>query len=466
MADQAQGSRRPLLCLCFCLLLSSSAQQAMTMDLDDDDDDAEFTDFRPARRLSSDSFNVLNSNASRSNSSGSAFCRLLSLQILDLSNNQLSGELPDCWWNMQALQFMDLSNNSFSGEIPAASSSFNCSLESLHLAGNAFTGEFPPIVRGCQQLATLDVGNNMFFGQIPSWIASGVPALKILRLRSNNFYGEIPWELSRLSQLQLLDLANNRLTGLIPKQFGKLISMKNPKINSSSASLGGSNYQDRIDIIWKGKDLIFERILELMTGIDLSNNSLSHCIPDELVDLQGLRFLNLSGNHLSCGIPVNIGSLKYLESLDLSSNELSGPIPPSISSLSSLSVLHLSNNNLSGKIPTGNQLQTLGDPLNYCNNSGLCGPPLEVPCSNNLLESDEINGKEIEDEWLYYWVIAGIVFGSWLWFGMFFSMVKWRSYVFSFVDGMQCNITQKVHHVDQLLSKGISDSDSYISYKV
>ncbi|KAL6643115.1 hypothetical protein ACP70R_021296 [Stipagrostis hirtigluma subsp. patula] len=460
MAGQALGSQRPLLCLCLCLLLSSSAKPAATMDLDDDD--GNFPDNRPARHLYGDTFNVLNSNASNSNSSGAAFCRLLSLQILDLSNNQLTGELPDCWWDMQALQFMDLSNNSFSGEIPAASSSFNCSLESLHLAGNSFTGVFPSAVNGCQQLATLDIGNNMFFGQIPPWIGSRVPALKILRLRSNNFSGDIPSELSRLSQLQLLDLANNSLTGLIPREFGNLTSMKNPKIVSSSGALGGSNYQDRIDIIWKGQELIFQRILELMTGIDLSRNSLSQCIPDQLVDLQGLRFLNLSRNHLSCGIPKNIGSLKYLESLDLSWNELSGPIPPSISSLTSLSTLHLSNNQLSGKIPTGNQLQTLTDPQIYCNNSGLCGFPLDVPCANTSLASDEIYGKQFEDQWLFYWVIAGIVFGFWLWFGMFFSIAKWRYYVFSFVDAMQCNITQKVHHDDRLLSKGISDPDPFL----
>ncbi|KAF0894045.1 hypothetical protein E2562_033924 [Oryza meyeriana var. granulata] len=58
-------------------------------------------------------YNVLNSNSSNS-SSGSVFCRLLSLQILDLSNNKLTGKLPDCWWNLQNLQFMDLSHNDFS----------------------------------------------------------------------------------------------------------------------------------------------------------------------------------------------------------------------------------------------------------------------------------------------------------------------------------------------------------------
>ncbi|RCV42583.1 hypothetical protein SETIT_9G227000v2 [Setaria italica] len=459
MAEHAQGSRALLicLCLCLCLLLSSSEHLAMSMDLDDDDffDDSFYDEVAPARRLYDERrLNVLNSNTS-SNRSGAAFCRLLSLQILDLSNNQLTGELPDCWWEMQALQFMDLSNNSFSGQIPEAPPTHNCYLESLHLAGNGFTGVFPSVVQGCESLATLDIGNNQFSGTIPPWIGGEDRALKILRLRSNNFTGEIPPDLSKLPQLQLLDLANNGLTGPIPREFGKLTAMRNPIINSTG-SLDGSTYQDRIDIIWKGQELIFQRILQLMTGIDLSGNSLSQCIPEEITNLEGLRFLNLSRNNLSCGIPKNIGSLNVLESLDLSLNELSGVIPVGLSNMVSLNTLNLSNNHLSGQIPTGNQLQTLNDPSIYSNNPGLCGPPLDIPCTNASPALDKKDGKDC-DQWLYYCVIAGIVFGFWLWCGMILSIPKWRHSVFFFVDRMQYKVMLKLQPIDQYLSKEKSD---------
>jgi hypothetical protein len=188
--------------------------------------------------------------------------------------------------------------------------------------------------------------------------------------------------------------------------------------------------------------VIYQRILELLTGIDLSNNNLSQYIPPELTNLKGLRFLNLSRNHLSGGIPENIGTLNVLESLDLSFNLLSGHIPQGLSNCRFLNFLNLSNNHLSGKIPSGSQLHTINDPSIYGNNYGPCGDPLP-PCTNTSLTADKGNGGEC-DQWLYYCVIAGVVFGCWLWFGMLFSFANWRSSLFFFVDDMQCKIMKKM----------------------
>jgi Leucine-rich repeat (LRR) protein len=374
------------------------------------------------------------------------WCNLQNLRFIDLSRNRLTGELPGCWWNLQELEFMDLSNNSFSGEIPAAQAGQTCSLWSLYLAGNNFIGAFPPALNRCNLLATLDIGNNMFFGGIPPWIGSQVPSLRILSLRSNNFTGNIPPELSQLSQLQLLDMANNSLAGSIPVAFGNLTSMKNPQgLSTLVVQEGEPTYNDRINVMWKGQKLIFERTLWLLTGVDLSGNFLSGCIPEELTNLQGLQFLNLSRNHLSCGIPQGIGSLNSLESLDLSSNDLWGEIPPSISILSGLSIFNVSHNHLSGKIPAGSQIQTLTDPSIYSDNSGLCGFPLVILCADTSLPPDGING-EGEDQWLYYCVIAGIIMGFWLWFAMLFTVQTWRCGFYFFVDDVQCKFMQKMSH--------------------
>ena len=123
-----------------------------------------------------------------------------------------------------------------------------------------------------------------------------------------------------------------------------------------------------------------------------------------------------------------------------------------------LSTFNISNNHLSGKIPTGSQMQTLTDPSIYRNNSGLCGFPLE-DCPNTSPASDEKTG-EGEDQWLYYCVTAGVVFGFWLWFGLLFSVETWRCALLFSVDGMQSKIMQKVSHIDQFISK--SSNDQYM----
>ncbi|KAF7105304.1 hypothetical protein CFC21_106129 [Triticum aestivum] len=158
-----------------------------------------------------------------------------------------------------------------------------------------------------------------------------------------------------------------------------------------------------------------------------------------------MQFLNISRNNLSGSIPKDIGNLKLLESLDLSWNKLSGHIPPSVSNLTSLTALNLSNNLLSGDIPTGSQLQTLEDPSIYGNNLGLCGPPLSIPCTNNSSSTEAVDGDhEHETVWLYYSVIAGTVFGFWVWFGALFFCKIWRFALFNRIDAMQRIVVHKM----------------------
>ena len=64
-------------------------------------------------------------------------------------------------------------------------------------------------------------------------------------------------------------------------------------------------------------------------GISLPRNNLVGYLPNEICNLQKLKWLSLSYNQLKGVIPDNIGQLTLLESLSLSNNKLQGQLPAS-----------------------------------------------------------------------------------------------------------------------------------------
>ncbi|XP_038989111.1 receptor-like protein EIX2 [Phoenix dactylifera] len=364
------------------------------------------------------------------------------LYLLELSSNQLEGELPRCWNEYSQLLTLDLANNNLSGEIPSSMGSLS-RLQSLHLNNNNFFGELPSSLQQCNGLTFLNLAQNKFSGNLPAWIGEGLQDLVVLQLRSNMFSGNIPPQLAELSKLQILDLGHNNLSGSIPPSFGNFSAMASTMQGSISsfeywtfANYGLYSYNESLYIITKGEEQEYSKILYLVKSMDLSSNSLSGEIPEEIGNLLALNNLNLSRNHLTGKIPDRIGGLQSLESLDLSMNELSGTIPQSISNLTSLSHLNMSYNNLSGRIPTGYQLQTLEDPSIYVGNLDLCRPPISESCSSN--ETDHGNYEEYEDDdemlWFYLSMVLGFVVGFWVVFGVLLLKSSWRNAYFQMTD--------------------------------
>ena len=65
------------------------------------------------------------------------------LEILDLSNNQLSGPIPFRLGWLDQLRILDLSSNQLSGDIPTWLAELP-NLQEIALAANQFTGCVPP----------------------------------------------------------------------------------------------------------------------------------------------------------------------------------------------------------------------------------------------------------------------------------------------------------------------------------
>ncbi|KAH7839413.1 hypothetical protein Vadar_003852 [Vaccinium darrowii] len=392
---------------------------------------------------------VMSLNLSKNNFSGSIslICAITESQLnyLDLSGNQLSGRIPDCWEPFQELNIINLANNTLSGKLPSSLGSLS-KLEVLQLRDNDLSGELPKSLKNCSGLIILDLGGNRFTGHIQPWIGTHFAELIILSLRSNKFYGDVPVGICQLYKIHILDFSQNDLSGNLPRCFDNfsalvhrddlmeetigfnftvVISVDGQIVFDSKSRV----YLGNALVQWKGQEREYGKTLGLLKIIDLSSNKLSGEIPQEIASLAELVSLNLSTNNFTGKIVEDIGQMKNLESLDLSANRLSGKIPATLGLLNFLSVLDLSNNNLSGKIPLSTQLQRF-DPSAYSGNPQLCGDPLPNKCpgeeggtepppiaTGNEKKIQEEDGDKLITQGFYISMGVGFAYGFWAIFG-------------------------------------------------
>ncbi|KAL3528901.1 hypothetical protein ACH5RR_008223 [Cinchona calisaya] len=352
------------------------------------------------------------------------------LNELDMSKNLLEGTIPNAMCKLYLINLLDLSQNQLSGSIPLCFN--NTSLRFIHLQKNRFTSTIPNTLLKSLKLLALDLGHNYLSGGIPHDIGQ-LTHLRVLLLEENNFQGQIPESMCQLKNLTFLDLSKNNFSGVIPKCFGNisfgrgdfdyedfvyhkdlLFMISNPLLITYKYTDGymDSDFdavtdyspvtyvgQENVEFATKSRiEIYVGKILNLMSGLDLSCNQLTGKIPPEFGALSDILALNLSNNHLIGSIPSSLSMLKQIESLDLSVNHLTGAIPSELTKLNSISVFNVSYNNLSGKIPDKGQFASL-DESNFNGNPGLCGPLLKRSCNNMPTQPGNIgdHGEEADD---------------------------------------------------------------------
>ncbi|KAL8106707.1 hypothetical protein AgCh_023456 [Apium graveolens] len=300
-----------------------------------------------------------------------------SIQYLDLQSNKLNGSLPELICNSSYLE----------GSLPANFTNFR-SLETINLNGNKLEGRVPSSFLEFDSLRVLDLGNNQISDTFPQFLEV-LPNLQVLVLKSNKFHGIIItiFKVERpFHSLRIIDLSYNEFSGPLPSiYFKNFKAMMNGDVDKTERKYMGDDtyYSDSMSLVIKGVETEFVRILTVFTTIDLSGNNFEGEIDEFIGNLVSLRYLNLSHNNLTGHIPSSTGKLLMLESLDLSYNRLEGEIPDQLSSLNTLARLNLSFNQLRGPIPVGPQLNTFEND-SYVGNLGLCGRPLSKLCEHDF----------------------------------------------------------------------------------
>ncbi|KAL5554581.1 hypothetical protein UlMin_041982 [Ulmus minor] len=256
------------------------------------------------------------------------------ITTLYLSNTSISDALPQ-WFPTLKFQFLDISFNQITGQLPTFSTP-NSLYMNLYLSNNRFEGLLPTFPFN---LNRLDLTNNFVSGPLPPHIGNMTPTLDNLLLSGNQISGYIPESLCKISTLRVLDLSKNRLSGEIPDCWSKfkILVVVDLSDNKNLSGVIPSSFGNASEL----------------KSLHLSNNSLRGEIPVSLRNCSNLVILDLGDNGLSGTLPKWIGeSLFNIEILRLSSNMLNGNIPLEMCRLSQLQVLDLSHNNISGAIPS------------------------------------------------------------------------------------------------------------------
>ena len=318
--------------------------------------------------------------------------------MLQLPENNLTGELPPELGNLSSLSILDLRGNNLTGEIPAELN--NLRLLMLRLSGNRFTGCIPPGLDSItdNDLWDLDLpfcgdearlaeetssallalhaaaGGDSWHDNtgwltdqpVSQWVGVGVGAshdpdgphfVKELQLPENNLTGGIPPELGRLSRLGRLDLRGNNLTGQIPAELGDLL----PELKT--LHLAGNRFTGCIpDALWSVQDHDFSALDLPFCGVAaVPDRETGRALLALYTATHGKSWVKNTGwfsdQPVSQWYGVGSGNSHYsygphiAGTLILPDNGLTGELPPELGGMGSLRVLQLNKNRLIREIP-------------------------------------------------------------------------------------------------------------------
>ncbi|XP_050142666.1 receptor-like protein 7 isoform X2 [Malus sylvestris] len=341
-----------------------------------------------------------------------------SLRSLDLSDNQVQGQLPNWIWKFDSLEYLNVSCNSLvTLETPFLNSTSHVSVLDLHsnqlkgpisivppyahyldYSNNHFSSSIPISICNASDLLTLDLSNNTLSGEIPQCLAA-MSTLRILNVRKNNIAGTITIP-EKCDSLETLDLSQNQIRGQLPKSLAmcrrlRFLNLEENQITDtfpcllknvstlSVLALRSNNFYGGIGCpvvktngtwpVLQIIDLAYNNFNGEVPGFSLTSwqamkDNKDIGFPSTVSVFQGENLHGGGGEFFyehaititSKGLKSDLAKiLTILTLIDFSCNNFSGPIPKEMGDLKSLYLLNLSSNAFTGEIPSsfGNMRQ-------------------------------------------------------------------------------------------------------------
>ncbi|XP_059429261.1 receptor-like protein 19 [Corylus avellana] len=137
---------------------------------------------------------------------------LTQLVYLDMSLNMFSGSIP-VFSMAKNLTHLYLSSNNLTGQITSTQWAELLNLEILDLSDNSLNGDIPISLFPLPSLQVLQLSHNQFSGQLKEFSNISSYLLHELDLSNNNLEGPIPMSIFELRGLGILSLSSNNFDG-------------------------------------------------------------------------------------------------------------------------------------------------------------------------------------------------------------------------------------------------------------